>query len=184
VLTIAGMLVFTNGCAEHAYEYAVVRGKVTTCEGKPAEGGIVVFHPVDAPSETGRPAGNPGRSARGVVGADGTFSLETVGSASMTATAGALTGRHRVSFEMPPTKKPALTEGEKSIMSSEEVEKVEAEFAARAVYEPLPCSAEITPGEITVAAGENTFDFSLPAGPRLNINIPGNAISGTEQGDR
>src|SRR5262245_14107867 len=93
------------GCGADPYRLVEVRGKVTTCEGKPAAGGVVVFYPIDDPEGTGRKAGNPGREARGTVGDDGTFTLTTIG---MQPAPGAVTGRHRVAFEMPPTRRPSL----------------------------------------------------------------------------
>jgi hypothetical protein len=147
------------GCRGDLYTLVVVRGRVTTCEGKPAAGGVVVFYPIEDPEQTGRPAGNPGREARGTVGDDGTFTLTTIG---MKPAPGAVTGRHRVAFEMPPTRRPSLPAEDRAAMSPEEAKKVEADFASRPVYPPLPCSAEIQPAEITVTRDGNDFEFKLP----------------------
>src|SRR5688572_13849286 len=86
------------GCGEGQYRLAHVEGKVTTCDGKPAAGGRVFFYPVDDPGTTGRPAGQPGREARGTVAADGTFTLMTIG---IPEKPGAVIGKHKVAFEMP-----------------------------------------------------------------------------------
>jgi hypothetical protein len=148
-----------SGCGSGAYELASVRGKVTTCEGKPAVGGTVIFYPIDDPQATGRPAGSPGREARGTVGEDGTFTLTSVG---IEPVEGAITGRHRVEFEMPPTQRPALTAADKANLTPEEIKRWEEEYARRPVYEPLPCTAAITPSEVTVTPGENMLEFTLP----------------------
>jgi hypothetical protein len=147
------------GCRGGAYQMAEVRGKVTTCEGKPAAGGQVVFYPVDAPDETGRPAGNPGREARGTVGEDGTFALTTIG---ISPTPGAVTGPHKIAFEMPPTRRPTLPAEDRAGMTPDEIKQVEADFASRPVYPAIPCSDEIQPGEVTVKPGKNEFEFTLP----------------------
>jgi hypothetical protein len=99
------------GCRQDPYQLVEVRGRATTCEGKPAAGGTVVFAPIDEPDVTGRKAGNPGREARGAVGEDGTFFLTTIG---IRPARGAVTGRHRVSFEMPPTRRPSLLPEERA----------------------------------------------------------------------
>src|SRR5689334_19333070 len=125
------------GCRHDPYRLVGVKGRVTSCDGKPAAGGVVVFSPIDEPEVTGRPKGNPGREARGTVAADGTFSLTTIG---IRPAPGAVTGKHRVSFEMPPTSRPVLLPGEKAAMSADEIKKVEADFASRPVYSRLPCS--------------------------------------------
>jgi hypothetical protein len=138
---------------------AEVRGKVTTCEGKPAAGGQVVFYPVDAPGQTGRPAGNPGREARGTVAEEGTFTLTTIG---ISPVPGAVTGPHKVAFEMPPTRRPTLTAEDRGNMTPEEAKKAEADFASRPLYPPIPCSDQIQPGEVTVKPGKNDFEFKLP----------------------
>src|ERR1044072_3523727 len=85
------------GCKSDPYKLVSVTGTVTSCEGKPAAGGVVVFAPIDNPELTGRKGGNPGREARGEVGADGKFALTTIG---IPARPGAVTGPHRVTFEM------------------------------------------------------------------------------------
>jgi hypothetical protein len=147
------------GCGTDPYRLVEVRGKVMTCEGQPAAGGTVVFYPVDEPDATGRKAGNPGREARGTVEADGTFSLTTIG---IPPTPGAVVGKHKVAFEMPPTRRPSLPAEDRAGMTPEEIKKVEADFASRPVYAPLPCSDQIQPAEVIVKASGNDFEFKLP----------------------
>ena len=60
---------FLVGCKSDPYKLVAVTGTVTSCEGKPAAGGVVVFAPIDNPDATGRKGGNPGREARGEVAA-------------------------------------------------------------------------------------------------------------------
>src|SRR5206468_2166642 len=111
------------GCRQDPYRLVDVGGSVTTCEGKPAAGGTVVFYPIDEPEATGRPRGNPGREARGTVPADGTFYLTTIG---IKPARGAVTGKHQVAFEMPPRSRPALLAEERAGMTADEIKKVEA----------------------------------------------------------
>ena len=159
-LVLFGWLAILVGCGADPYELATVRGRVLTCEGKPAAGGQIVFRPIDDSATTGRPKGNPGRESRGVVADDGTFTVETIG---IDRHPGAVTGRHYVSFEMPPTRKAVLLPEEKANMTAEEAAKTEAEFAARKAYAPIPCGTQVEPGEVKVAAGENNFEFKLQA---------------------
>jgi len=159
ILCVGLLVALVAGCRGNLYELATVRGRVMTCQGKPATGGTVTFHPIDDPEATGRKSGNPGREARGTVGEDGSFTLTTIG---ITPAPGAVTGRHTVEFKMPSTKKPGLLSDEKESMSPDEIKKWEAEFAARPVYAPIPCSDQIQPGEVTVKSGTNEFDFKLP----------------------
>jgi hypothetical protein len=147
------------GCRHNPYRPVEVKGRVTSCDGKPAAGGIVVFSPIDDPEATGRPMGNPGREARGTVADDGTFSLTTIGTPPAR---GAVTGKHRVSFEMPPTKWPALLPEERAVMSPDEIKRLEADFASRPVYPPLRCSDQIQPAEVMVKDSGNDFEFKLP----------------------
>jgi hypothetical protein len=147
------------GCRGDPYRLVEVRGSVTSCDGKPAAGGVVVFYPVDDSAATGRKKGNPGREARGTVEADGTFFLTTIG---IKPARGAVTGKHQVAFEMPPTKKPVLLADERAIMSPGEIKKLEADFASRPVYSQLLCSDQIQPNEVTVKAADNHFEFKLP----------------------
>jgi hypothetical protein len=147
------------GCRADPYQLVDVRGKVTTCEGKPASGGKVTFFPIDDPEGTGRKAGNPGRQADGIVAEDGTFTLITIG---MKPAPGVVKGRHRVAFEMPPTRRPTLPAEDRASMTPEEAKKVEADFASRPVYPPVPCSDQIQPAEVTVKAAGDEFEFKLP----------------------
>ena len=159
ISALASALLLVCGCRHDPYQLVQVTGRVTGCEGKPAAGGVVVFFPIDEPEATGRKAGNPGREARGSVAADGTFTLTTIG---IRPAHGAVAGRHRVSFEMPTGKRPALTAEDKANMTPDEIKKNEADFASRPVFPPLPCSDQIQPGEVTVKAGDNNFEFKLP----------------------
>jgi hypothetical protein len=156
VFVLSAVLV---GCKTDPYKLAPVTGIVTSCEGKPAAGGVVVFAPVDDSDATGRKRGNPGREARGEVAADGTFSLTTIG---IPPKPGAVTGPHTVTFEMPTGRRPALSGEDKANMTPDEIKKIEAELASRVVHPPLPCSDKIEPGEVTVSKGTNHFEFKLP----------------------
>ena len=116
-LTILGLL--TAGCGRNPYRTAPVTGTVM-CNGKPANGGVIRFRPVDAPEETGRPPGQPGREAFATVEQDGTFTLMMDTAADATQGRGALIGRHEVIFELPRTKPvpiPADDRGSRSTMS-------------------------------------------------------------------
>jgi hypothetical protein len=152
-------LVLLTACRTDPYKLVEVRGTVTSCDGKPAAGGTVVFYPVDAPDKTGRKGGNPGREARGTVGEDGTFTLTTIG---IRPAPGAVTGPHKVAFEMPPTRRPVLTADDRATMTPEEAKQVEADFASRKVFAPLPCSDQIQPSEVVVNVADNNFEFKLP----------------------
>jgi len=156
---IAVCLALLVGCKADPYRLVEVRGKVTSCDGKPAAGGTVVFYPVDDPQTTGRKSGNPGREARGTLSDDGTFTLTTIG---IRPAQGAVMGPHKVAFEMPPTRRPVLTAEDKAAMTPEEIKANEADFASRKVYTPLPCSDQIEPNKVTVKADGNDFDFKLP----------------------
>jgi hypothetical protein len=158
-LTVALCLTWLAGCKADPYRLVEVRGKVTSCEGKPAAGGTVIFYPVDDPQATGRKAGNPGREAHGTVSEDGTFTLTTIG---IRPAPGAVTGLHRVEFKMPPTRRPVLSGEDKATMTPEEIKANEADFASRKVYAPIPCSDQIEPNEVTVKADGNDFEFKLP----------------------
>lgn len=152
--------IFLTGCRGSLYKLVEIHGKVTTCEGKPATGGKVTFYPIDDPETTGRPAGNPGREAYGVVGEDGSFKLTTIG---IPEAPGVILGRHRVTFEMPPTKRPVLPAGDRANMTPEEIKKNEADFASRPVYAPIPCSDQLEPSEVNVTKAGDQFEFKLPA---------------------
>ena len=158
-LALVTMLLIQSGCGGGAYRLVDVRGKVTTCEGQPAAGGEVIFYPIDAPDETGRKAGNPGREAHGTVAEDGTFTLTTIG---IKPAPGVVTGRHRVAFKMPPTRRPTLSAEDKTNLSPDEIKKAEAEFASRPVYKPLPCSDQIEPKEVEVKGDGTILEFKLP----------------------
>jgi hypothetical protein len=150
----------SSGCGGTAYPLLDITGRVQTCEGKPAVGGTIVFSPIDDPSATGRPKGQPGREARGVIGEDGTFHLTTYGKTPET---GVVSGRHTVSFEMPPTKRPVLTPGDREALGPEGTKVREAEIAAMPVYEKVPCSTKLEPSEVTIKGPEDVFEFKLLA---------------------
>jgi hypothetical protein len=147
------------GCKVDPYELVPVTGKVTSCEGKPAAGGVIVFAPIDDPDKTGRKSGNPGREARGEVAADGTFSLTTIG---IPPKPGAVAGPHRITFEMPTGRRPTLSGEDKANMTPEEIKKNEADFASRVIFPPLPCSDKIQPKQVVVTSAGNNFEFKLP----------------------
>src|SRR5262245_7665620 len=107
---LAGALL--SGCGSK-YDMAPVRGRVTTCQGKPAVGAVIKFMPIDAPDKTGRPAGYTGTASHGTVGEDGTFTLTAMDGKSG---AGALVGPHMVLFEPPPTRRPTLLPEERAEM--------------------------------------------------------------------
>lgn len=151
-----------NGCGT-AYPTAKVRGRVLTCEGKPATGGVVEFWPIDAPDKTGRRPGNPGQVSRGTVGADGTFTLVSIGIQGAKDTDGAVTGPQRVTFKMPPTKRPVMTPEERSAGTPEHIKALEEEAARMPIYPPLPCTNKIEPSEVEVKPGDNSFEFTLPS---------------------
>lgn len=158
------LLAAIGGCSD-PYEYVTVTGTVLTCEGKPAEGGTIVFWPVDEPDKTGRSEGNPGKPAQATIKADGTFELSTPTPDDPThGRDGAVTGSHTVEFRMPPTKRPELTPGEAEAMNltQEQVAKVEAGYAATPIYPKLNCSDVLNPNTVEVKAdGENHFEFKL-----------------------
>jgi len=154
------------GCSNQ-YQLATVRGRVT-CQGKPAAGGQVVFEPIDAPDQTGRPRGQSGRPSRGTVEDDGTFTLTcdlvADGKPGQRA-AGALTGPHRVLFTMPLTKRPTVDADTKIVLAGPEnqaeLKAAEEAIARVRVYAPLPCGVKIAPGEVDVKPGDNVFEFVL-----------------------
>jgi hypothetical protein len=157
-LIVCVLPMFLTGCRADPYKLVEARGTVTTCEGKPAAGGTIVFYPVDDPESSGRKAGNPGREARGAIGEDGSFTLTTIG---IKPAPGVVTGRHKVAFEGPPTRRPTLSADDKANMTPEEIQKNEADFASRKVYAPIPCSDKVQPEEVVVKAEGNQFEFKL-----------------------
>lgn len=160
---VAFLGILCSGCGDDLYERAEVTGRCT-CNGKPAVGGYVIFEPIDAPEKTGRPKGNPGRIARGMVKEDGSFSMVLDPRGAELAAEGAFTGPHRVSF-LPPLTEPIPWNPADDWLEPEEKEKVKAELAAIPIFEPLECGAEgITPGEVEVNPGSNEFEFTLQPG--------------------
>lgn len=148
------------GCVKSDYQVVPVTGKVV-CNGAPAWGGSIVFHPVDAPERTGRPQGTPGRASAGIIQEDGSFQLMMRASAMGSEQQGALTGPHRVSFLLPKST-PWEWNPEDNWLPPEEQQKLKKELAERPVYPKLPCGDQITPGEVEVTAGgKNFFEFVL-----------------------
>jgi hypothetical protein len=158
LLALVAAVVVLPGCGQDEYLLLDVVGRVTTCDGKPATGGTIIFSPIDDPDLTGRPKGMPGREARGVVAEDGTFHLVTTGK---THEPGVVNGRHSVSFEMPPTKRPVLTPGDKQALGPEGTAQREQEIAAMPVYPPLPCSNLLEPNEVTISSVDDKPEFQL-----------------------
>jgi hypothetical protein len=148
-----------TGCGSSIYEFAHVTGKVT-CDGKPAWGGVVVFEPLDAPEKTGRPKGQPGRRSQGQVEEDGTFTLTYAPGGGGAEVGGAITGPHRVTF-IQPQSTPWKWNSQDDWLPADEKEKLKAELAARPVYPALSCGSTLSPAEVDVKAGGNTFDFTL-----------------------
>jgi hypothetical protein len=95
ILGILGMIAL--GCGEGGLIYDSqpgdpthpVKGRVLLADGKPAEGGRVIFNPVKG----------PGLQARGEIGSDGTFTLM-----SRTEGDGAISGEYSVLVVIPPTR--------------------------------------------------------------------------------
>jgi hypothetical protein len=162
VLLSAALLIASfAGCGSDAYQTVPVRGRVM-CEGKPAWGGTVVFHAIDAPDKTGRPAGSPGRSAAGMVQEDGSFTLTIRAPAGGHDKVGALVGPHRVSFLLPKSTPYEMSPEDRSL-PPEELEEILAALAELPVFPELPCSATINPSEVEVKPGQNEFEFVLEA---------------------
>lgn len=150
------------GCGADQYPKAVVTGKVM-CGDKPAWGGVITFSPVDAPEQTGRPAGNPGGVSRATVQEDGSFRLEYEQRGASEPEDGAVIGPHRVTFILPMSETPKLT-AEDLETSAEMQAQQRAYLESLPTYPKLACSSEITPSEVEVKEGDNAFDFSLEVG--------------------
>jgi hypothetical protein len=156
VLAIALLALASAGCG-NLYQQAPVRGRVT-CDGQPATGGTIIFQPVDDPSRTGRPVGEPGIASSGVIGEDGSFELASI---DPSLGEGAVIGPHQLIFQPPPTKRPVLVADERAVMSEAEIEAAEAELANFKIYPPLACSELLEPAAVEVQAGQNEFVFTL-----------------------
>ena len=149
------------GCRENAYETVPVTGTVM-CEGKPAWGGTIIFRPIDAADKTGRPSGNPGRAASGLIQEDGSFRLTVPAGAGKNDAVGTVVGPHRVSFVLPISTPPKLSADDR-LLPPEEQEELKAALAKLPVYAELPCTTAISPAEVEVKPGENHFEFTLGA---------------------
>ena len=154
----AGLAAAAAGCSSGIYKIVPVTGTVTTCDGKPAEGGTVYFVPVDAPDRTGRPPGLAGGGSSGVVGPDGRFALEATDGQGGP---GALVGPHAVTFRPPRTERPKLSAAERQGLPDDAARKIDEENAKLPVFPKIPCSDKIAPAEVEVKAGTNTFEFKL-----------------------
>ncbi|WP_437206665.1 hypothetical protein [Planctomicrobium sp. SH664] len=155
---LAALATLLSGCGTDPYALVPVTGKVLTCEGKPAVGGTIKFLPVDDPTASGRPAGQPGREAYGKVGEDGSFSLTSTGG---TEAKGVVTGRHQVLFVMPPTGKRKVMPDMRSSLSEAEIAALEKEYEKDVVPPAIPCSSKVEPVEVTVEAKGAQFEFRL-----------------------
>ncbi len=153
------VIVSLSGCGQNPYATASVTGTVL-CNGEPAVGGTVLLQPIDAPGKTGRPRNRPGQTARGVVGDDGTFSVELDSVGDDMGRSGALIGPHLVIFIMPQTEPRKLGRRE-SNLPPEELAKLQKEIADEPLYEPFACGRAIWPDTIEVKPGSNVFDFVL-----------------------
>jgi hypothetical protein len=161
-LLLAGLVLGVPGCSRDPYANFVAVTGTLLCDGKPAEGATVIFSPVDAPEETGRAKGNPGPASRGVVQADGTFSLITWNYRGKEQTVGALVGPHSVRVDPPMTQAPAMTVQQAGLPPKERAE-VQAELDALPLFEPLECGTQVEPESIEVTSDEekNKFEFHL-----------------------
>ncbi|MGQ0635082.1 MAG: hypothetical protein ACT4QC_10755 [Planctomycetaceae bacterium] len=181
------LTVVSAGCGGDPYQnIAVVSGRVT-CNDKPAVGGFVIFNPVDAPKQTGREAGVPGRSSYGRVNDDGTFSLVLEVRGKDAERPGALVGRHAVVFKEPRTA-PLELDPRDLRYGPEIVAQIKAKAAREnPVYEPLDCDNAITPTDVEVKSGKNEFTFTLapdPTKPSKNAAAKRSGQSGFRDPDR
>jgi hypothetical protein len=150
-----------TGCGSGLYETAEVTGTLM-CNGKPAYGGVIVFRPVDDPDATGRPGGDSGRGSSATVEEDGTFTMQMGLVPSADPERGALVGRHQVFYEPPRTEPVPLDPLEYEGRTPEEVQEIRDKFdALYPVFPPLPCGVTITPNEVEVKSGENSFNFTI-----------------------
>lgn len=157
----ATMLCVLSACSSSKYQTAPVTGTVL-CNGKPAHGGIVRFRPIDAPDETGRPPGEPGRMASAIVNEDGTFEMQMEVVMDSASEMGALIGRHDVFFESPRTKPMPLDPLEYEGRTPEQVQEIRDMIdKAYPIYKPISCGTKITPDQVEVVAGKNTIEFTL-----------------------
>lgn len=160
---IVGLILLCSlsaGCGSDGYATATVTGTVT-CNGKPAHGGVITFRPVDAPAETGRPAGHPGRVAFATVQEDGSFTMLMDTAANVDQASGALIGPHEVFFQPPRTQPWKPTAEERGNMTPAELVEYQKELDQLPVYKPLACGTGITPDKVTVEPGTNKFEFTL-----------------------
>ena len=160
-LCLTALAITASGCGSDLYQTVAVRGTVV-CDGKPAFGGVIRFRPVDAPEESGRPRGEPGRESFATVREDGTFTLMMDTAAKSTPGRGALIGRHDVIFELPRTEPVPIHPEDRARATPEELKRLRVELDKKfPVGKPLACSANITPNQVEVVSGRNVFEFQL-----------------------
>jgi hypothetical protein len=140
---LASMLCGCGGSAD--YKVAPVTGTVL-CNGQPVPGGFVFLTPVDDPDQTGRRAGFAGKSAVGVVGADGTFMVGTYSERD-----GALIGPHKIRFEFPELPE---SEAEWSELEPADAERLRG-------LENFACRAGVDVEKFDVVAGNNELTINL-----------------------
>ena len=163
-------LILFSGCKD-PYQLVEVTGKVTTCEGAFPEGGRIFLQPLDLPDETKRPPGYPGPISMGQIEPDGTFYIRT---AVQPARDGAVTGRHKVTFEMPLSERPSLNMDEVSEMTPVDYEEALQWLESIPVYPVIPCDSEIFPAEVLIVDGKNKFEFVLaPPKPQPSSEADG-----------
>lgn len=128
-----------TGCKKGEFDTATVTGTVY-CNGKPLEGGEVVFHPQSAQ------AGSQivGKPASGVIKPDGTYELTTYGGKD-----GAVIGTCHVKVWAP-----TLSPEEMLVQGDEDVEETPPELACEME------ESDVYP--VVVEPGENVIDIKLP----------------------
>jgi hypothetical protein len=138
VAVLVGVFVWTGGCGGSGQKpTARVKGKVTF-NGQPVTGGNITLSPVVVGSN------EPGKSATGSIGTDGTFTLTTYQQND-----GAIIGKHRVTFSAP-------------VSATEPGEGHTDEAAAAAAAQVIPyIGLQPKTSEVEVKAGDNSLDIEL-----------------------